>query len=136
MGTTSSGTQWYPGAATALNKLVGTKYLYDVHVVASPADVMTQMQYEINTFGSAMVAPTVEGQLPWVNNASDTAGHDIVVYGYNTGQSTDQGGAFYTWDPYPGRGYEWITATQLYNALQANNNSTTTRALYAYDEEW
>ena len=129
MGTTSSGTTW-PNAAAAMNAIVAPSYIYDIRVAASPSDVMTEMQYEISAFGSAMVAPTVEGQLPWVNDPSNTNGHDIVVYGYNTTQN-----AFYTWDPLPGRGYEWITATDLYNALQANNGSTTAKALYEFSEE-
>lgn len=136
MGTTSSGTTWYPGAAPALNKIVASEYVYTVRVASSAADVTAEMQYEIAAFGSAMVAPTVEGRLPWVNNPSDTNGHDIVVYGYNTGQATDQGGALYAWDPAPGRGYEWVTAQDLFNALQGNNGSSTARALYAFDEEW
>ena len=128
MGTTSTGTTW-PNAATTMNQIVAPSYIYDIRVVASPADVMTEMQYEISAFGAAMVAPTVEGQLPWVDNPSDTAGHAIVVYGYNVTQD-----AFYTWDPLPGRGYEWITASDLYNALQANNGGSA-KAVYEFSEE-
>lgn len=132
MGTTSSGgTTWYPGAAPALNKIVGTKYVYTIHVALSSTDVMAEMQYEIATFGAAMVAPTVEGKLPWVNNPADTDGHAIVVYGYNIAEN-----AVETWDPYPGRGYEWITVPDLFNALQSNNGSATAKAIYAFDEEW
>lgn len=136
MGTTSSGTNWYPGAMTALNKLVATQYVYTVRVINSPADLMAEMQYEIGAFGAAMVAPAIEGRLPWVNDPSSTLGHDIVVYGYNTGQSTTAGGAFYCWDPVPGRGYEWVTADDLFNALQANNGSSTQKAVYEYSEAW
>lgn len=116
--TDSTGTKW-SNAVGPLNSIVGPDYIYDVRQVASPADVMTEVRYAIDKFQAGLVAPTVDGQLPYVNDAADTEGHTILIYGYNTGQATDQGGAFYAWDPQVGRGYEWITATQLYSALQS-----------------
>lgn len=136
MGTTSSGTDWYPGAATALNKLVATQHVYTVRVLTSPADLLASVQYQIDKFGSALVVPTIEGLLPWVNDPTNTHGHAIVAYGYNTGESISSGGALYCWDPYPGRGYEWVTVTDLYNALQANNGSSVQKCVYEYAEAW
>jgi hypothetical protein len=129
MGTTSTGTSW-ANAVTAMNKIVAPNYVYTIRIMTSGADILAELEYQIAQFGAAMVAPTVEGLLPWVNNPSNTNGHDIVVYGYNTTQN-----AVYCWDPYPGRGYEWITVTDLYNALQFNNSSTTVKAMYAFAEE-
>lgn len=116
--TDSTGTKW-SNAVGPLNSIVGPDYIYDVRYVASPADVMTEVRYAIDKFQAGLVAPVTEGQLPYVNDPTDTTGHDILIYGYNTGQATSDGGAFYAWDPQVGRGYEWISAAQLYAALQS-----------------
>lgn len=116
--TDATGTKW-SNAVGPLDDMVGPTYVYDIRLVTSATDVMTEVRYSIDTFQAGLVAPVVDGALPYVNDPADTEGHTILIYGYNTGQVTDQGGAFYAWDPEPNRGYEWISAAQLYAALQS-----------------
>lgn len=110
--TMTGGTDW-SNAEPALNQMVGPQYLYDIRYVASSSELLTEVQYSIDKYSAAVVVGVVEGKLPYINDPTNLKHHAITVYGYNVAQN-----AVYAWDPFPGRGYEWLRVTDLYNSLE------------------
>lgn len=124
------GTLW-SNAVGPLDNLVGPNYAYDVRYVGSGTELFTEVKYQIDHLGDGLMVSAIWDQLPWNSGSTSTTGHVMLIYGYNAGQATAQGGAFYVWDPWPGHGYEWIGAGDLWNALQTDN----TNSKYAYELE-
>jgi hypothetical protein len=141
------GTVEAPGGGSGWSRAVGPLdqivsgdfKTFDERYLTSATDLMTEVQYSINEYHAAVMVATVDGEPPWVNNPSDTTGHFVTIYGYNTGESTSSGGAFYVWDPETGRGYEWTTVDGLYAALQTLNDpytgQPTAHAVYEMEEQ-
>lgn len=105
------GTLW-DNAFPVMNSYASPNATYDARYSANSTQLMQEIEYEVNAFGAAVVMPVVYGKLPWVNN-SDTTGHMVVVYGYNTTLSE-----LHVWDPKPDNGLETATAQSLWNASQ------------------
>lgn len=113
------GTTW-PNAQAALNKIANPDWTYTTRPLENGTELMAEVHYEISRFGSAVVAPVNDIDLPW-HKTTTNYGHDVVIYGVNTGASDVA-----VMDPNNdgSGGIHVVSAQTMWAALQGADTST------------